>query len=56
MGNLRDNGYLDESDVDILLKNFVSTQTINFDGISDAKVKIVTGALMDNYQRIKGGE
>ncbi len=56
LGNLRDNGYQDESDVDILLKNFVSTHTINFDGISDAKAKIVTVALIDNYQRIKGGE
>jgi len=56
LGNLRDNGYLDESDVDILLKNFVSTHTINFDGISDAKAKIVTETLINNYQRIKRGQ
>jgi len=55
LGNLRDNGYLDESDVDILLKNFISTYTINFDRVSDTKAKIVTEALIDNYHRIKGG-
>lgn len=56
LGNLCDNGYLDKSDVDTLLRNFLSSHPINFDGISDAKAKIVTVALIDNYQRIKGGE
>ncbi|WP_127025013.1 hypothetical protein [Flagellimonas beolgyonensis] len=56
LGNLCDNGHLDKSDVDILLKNYISTHTINFNGIGDEKAKIVTEALIDNYRRIKGAQ
>lgn len=54
LGNLCANGHLDKTEVDRLLKNYLSTHTINFEGIGDAKAKIVTEALIDNYQRIKG--
>ncbi|MEQ5790734.1 hypothetical protein J4E06_06705 [Muricauda sp. NFXS6] len=54
LGNLSDHGYLENTEVDMLLKNYLSTHTINFDRTSDAKAKIVTEALIDNYHRIKG--
>ena len=53
LGNLRDNRYLDDKDVENLTKEFVTTQKISFDSISDKKAEIVAEALRDNYNRQK---
>ena len=53
LGNLKDNGFLNPKDVDKLLKEFLTTQKITFDGISDEKAQIVSEALIDNYNRLK---
>lgn len=53
LGNLSDNGYLDQDDVDILLREYTTTQKIMLDGISREKAIIVSEALIDNYNRIK---
>tara|TARA_R110002073_G_scaffold335012_2_gene525938 strand:+ start:1141 stop:1347 length:207 start_codon:yes stop_codon:yes gene_type:complete len=49
VGNLRDNGFLTAEDVRKLLKEYTTTQKITFDCIDDAKAKIVSEALIDNY-------
>lgn len=54
LGNLRDHGYLDDADVERLLKNYRATERIDFEGISQEKAKLVTEALMDNYHRLRG--
>lgn len=52
LGNLRDNGYLDNKDVELLLKAFIASQRIDFADISEEKARIVSGALIDNYMRM----
>lgn len=42
LGNLRDHGYLDDTDVESLLKNYRATERIDFEGISQEKAKLVT--------------
>ncbi|KAB7530318.1 hypothetical protein F8C76_02075 [Flagellimonas olearia] len=54
LGNLRDNGHLEEADIKRLLHNYMTTQRIDFEGIPNEKAKIVTEALIDNYHRIMG--
>ncbi|MDL5514855.1 hypothetical protein QSE00_23800 [Arenibacter sp. M-2] len=51
VGNLRDNGFLTAEDVRKLLKEYTTTQKITFDCIDDEKAKIVSEALIDNYNR-----
>ena len=53
LGNLKDNGFLNSEDVEKLLKEFLTTQKITFDSISDEKAQIVSEALIDNYNRLK---
>lgn len=53
LGNLKDNGFLDKEDVENLLKEYFTLQKISFDCISDEKAKIVSEALIDNYNRQK---
>tara|TARA_R110000764_G_scaffold90598_2_gene172991 strand:+ start:615 stop:824 length:210 start_codon:yes stop_codon:yes gene_type:complete len=53
LGNLMDNGFLNKKDVDDLLEEFITLQKISFDGITDEKTKIVSEALIDNYNRQK---
>ena len=53
LGNLKDNGYLNSKDVEILMQEYLTTQKITFDGICDEKAKIVSEALIDNYKRQK---
>lgn len=56
LGNLRDNGFLNNKDVQNLLKEFFTLQKICFDCITDEKAKIVSEALIDNYNRQKSNE
>jgi len=53
LGNLKDNGFLNDEDVENLLKEFIMAQKISFDRITDEKAKIVSEALIDNYNRQK---
>ncbi len=54
LGNLKDNGFLNNNkDVEILIREFTTTQKIILDGVSDEKAEIVSEALRDNYNRQK---
>tara|TARA_R110000850_G_scaffold18046_1_gene54869 strand:+ start:938 stop:1147 length:210 start_codon:yes stop_codon:yes gene_type:complete len=53
LGNLMDNGFLNTKDVENLLKEFITLQRISFDCITAEKAKIVSEALIDNYNRQK---
>ncbi len=53
LGNLMDNGFLNTKDVENLLKEFITLQRISFDCITVEKAKIVSEALIDNYNRQK---
>ena len=53
LGNLMDNGFLNTKDVENLLKEFITLQRISFDSITAEKAKIVSEALIDNYNRQK---
>ncbi len=53
LGNLKDNGFLNNKDVEILIREFTTTQKITLDGVSDEKAEIVSEALRDNYNRQK---
>ena len=53
LGNLMDNGFLNIKDVENLLKEFITLQRISFDCITAEKAKIVSEALIDNYNRQK---
>lgn len=53
LGNLRENGFLDDEDVQNLFKEYMTTQKISFNDITDAKAKILSEALIDNYKRLK---
>ncbi len=53
LSNLRDNGFLNNEDVEILMKEYTTTQKIMLDGISREKAIIVSEALIDNYNRSK---
>ena len=53
LGNLRDNNYLTQSDVDILLKDSVSSNSVNLTNVSVEKAEIVRKALLENSNRRK---
>jgi hypothetical protein len=53
LGNLKDNGFLNKKDVANLLKEYITLQKISFDCITNEKAKIVSEALIDNYNRQK---
>ncbi len=53
LGNLKDNGFLTSDDVEYLMREFITAQKITLDGVTDKKAKIVSEALIDNYNRQK---
>ena len=53
LGNLRDNNYLTQSDVDILLKDSVSSNSVNLTNVSVEKAEIVRKALLEKSNRRK---
>jgi hypothetical protein len=53
LGNLRDNNYLTQSDVDILLKDSASSNSVNLTNVSAEKAEIVRKALLENSNRKK---
>jgi hypothetical protein len=53
LGNLRDNDYLTQGDVDILLNDFIENYSIVLSNIDQEKAEIVRNALLENSKRSK---
>lgn len=53
LGNLRDNHYLTQSDVDVLLKDSLEDHSIVLSNIDQEKAEIVRNALLENSKRKK---
>mgnify|MGYP003627736865 FL=1 len=53
LGNLRDNDYLSQVDVDILLSDSLKNRAIYLNNISVEKAEIVRRALFENSSRPK---
>lgn len=53
LGNLRDNDYLAQVDVDLLLSDFLKNRAIYLNNISVEKAEIVRRALFENNSRRK---
>lgn len=53
LGNLRDNDYLTQSDVDVLLKDSLEDHSIVLSNIDQEKAEIVRNALLENSRRSK---
>lgn len=51
--NLRDNDYLIQEDVDVLIKDAFEKKTIVLTNISEEKAEIVRRALLENSKRRK---
>lgn len=51
LGNLRDNNYLTQSDVDVLLKDSLENRSIVLANIAKEKAEIVRSALLENSKR-----
>ena len=51
LGNLRDNGYLSQNEVDILQKNALTKESGYFESINDEKAEIVRIAILENRKR-----
>lgn len=48
LGNLKDNNYLTQSDVDVLLKDLVTNNSVILTNVGDEKAEIVRRALFAN--------
>nr|WP_298927504.1 hypothetical protein [uncultured Allomuricauda sp.] len=48
LGNLKDNNYLTQSDVDVLLKDMVVNNSVILTNVGDEKAEIVRRALFAN--------
>lgn len=55
LGNLKDNNYLTQSDVDVLLKDLVANNSVVLTNVGDEKAEIVRRALFENNNRRKYG-
>lgn len=53
LGNLRDNEYLTQEDIDIIEKDSLQQNSIVLTGISVEKAEIVRRAILENNNRIK---
>jgi len=53
LSNLKEGGLLTSEDVNILINGYISKRVIVLDSISDEKARIVSEALIDNYNRLK---
>ncbi len=51
LGNLRDNDYLSQEDIDVLLKDSVEKNSVVLTNINSEKAEIVRRALMENNNR-----
>lgn len=51
LGNLKDNNYLTQSDVDVLLKDLVASNSVILTNIDKEKAEIVRRALFENSNR-----
>ena len=53
LGNLKDGGFLTSEEVNVLISGYVSKRIIILDSLNDEKARIVSEALIDNYNRLK---
>jgi len=53
LGNLRDNNYLTQEDIHLLIKNSLEQKSIVLTSISSEKAEIVRRALLENKNRRK---
>ncbi|WP_373519519.1 hypothetical protein [Pricia sp.] len=53
LGNLKEGGFLTSEEVNVLISGYISKHIIVLDSISDEKARIVSEALIDNYNRLK---
>ncbi len=51
--NLKEGGFLTSEEVNVLISGYISKRIIVLDTISDEKARIVSEALIDNYNRGK---
>ena len=55
LSNLKDGGFLSSEEVNVLINGYISKRIIVLDSVSDEKARIVSEALIDNYNRLKWG-
>lgn len=53
LGNLRDNGYLSQGDIDVLIKDSFEKNSVVLTNISEDKAEIVRRAILENSKRRK---
>jgi hypothetical protein len=53
LSNLKEGGFLTSEEVNVLINNYISKRIIILDSISEEKARIVSEALIDNYNRQK---
>lgn len=53
LANLRDNEYLTQEDVDLLIQDLLEQSAIVLNSVSKDKAEIVRRALSENHNRIK---
>ncbi|KQC30363.1 hypothetical protein [Flagellimonas eckloniae] len=53
LGNLRDNGYLSQGDIDVLLKDSFVKNSVVLANISEDKAEIVRRTILENSKRRK---
>jgi len=53
LSNLKDGGFLSSEEVNVLINGYISKRIIVLDSVSDEKARIVSEALIDNYNRLK---
>jgi len=53
LSNLKEGGFLTSEEVNVLISAYISSRIIVLDSISDEKARIVSEALIVNYNRQK---
>jgi len=52
LDNLKEGGFLTSEEVNVLITGYISKRIIVLDSISDEKARMVSEALIDNYNRL----
>ena len=53
LDHLMEGGFLTSEEVNVLISAYISKQIIVLDSIGDEKARMVSEALIDNYNRLK---
>jgi len=53
LGHLKEGGFLTSEEVNVLISGYISKHIIVLDSISEEKGRMVSEALIDNYNRLK---